>query len=790
MFKVCARTVLALGAELISSDIVALYELIKNAFDAKSPSGAEIRFEIAIRRNDYLKFQRRALEEVSDINRVKVDLYKVLNKYAQKDSIERIQAAINQVTEAEAFVEILDTMYARENRIIVSDTGTGMSEHDIVSNYLTIGTGSRKREIDAALSDHSYREKPTPYLGEKGIGRLSAMRLGDTLKVETAKKNDAHLNILSIDWSEFDTVDATLDKISITPTRGGLKPDPNWSGTRLIIGGLAADWTHDRVKNLCRDDFSRLRDPFLDTKRRPKIAVFWNGTRKTIPRMDRHLLEHAHAAVRGQYIITKSGPELRCTLEALDLGFDHPIRKRNRVFQVPDLRGFISEESRNIASLTLTDLGEFKFEAYWFNRKRLKEIDGIGNQKQVRDLQSRWSGILLFRDGFRVLPYGEKEDDWLDFDRKALGSKGYLLNRAQFVGRVAISRLGSPKLVDQTNRQGLRVCPEERAFVDLLNHVIQKELRFFLKDTQELYEAPLEVIAEDKTRISELLDRVDASLNKIGSHAPDFVETVNELKDIVVEFRQYSLQVQSRITEVENKNQLMVQMAGVGLLVEVVAHELARSAENALLVLESLLRKDVPDQIRSLFRALQSEMTAVNKRLRILDPLSVSGRQRKEKFVLDNLIQDILSSHEQQFKRHSIVPTLTMHDKGVRIYAVKGMIVQIIENLISNSLYWLDLRRHDEPEFKPQIRISVEANPLTVTYQDNGSGIAQQNQEMVFQLFFSLKEKSKRRGLGLFIARECAEYHGGSLQLDGEVNPETGRLHRFILELPSGVTVS
>lgn len=231
----------------------------------------------------------------------------------------------------------------------------------------------------------------------------------------------------------------------------------------------------------------------------------------------------------------------------------------------------------------------------------------------------------------------------------------------------------------------------------------------------------------------------------------------------------------------------MIQMAGVGLLVEVVAHELARSTENALVAIKALQGKDIPDQIRSLLNSLQSEMTSVSKRLRVLDPLSVSGRQRKEFFALDTLIKDIFSSHERQFKRHNIRSALSLPDHRVRVRAVKGMMVQIIENLISNSIYWLDLRRQREPEFKPEIAISVGIDPLVVSYQDNGSGVAKQNQEKIFRAFFSLKEKTQRRGLGLYIARECAEYHGGSLTLDKEANQETGRLHRFILRLPDEV---
>ena len=50
--------------------------------------------------------------------------------------------------------------------------------------------------------------------------------------------------------------------------------------------------------------------------------------------------------------------------------------------------------------------------------------------------------------------------------------------------------------------------------------------------------------------------------------------------------------------------------------------------------------------------------------------------------------------------------------------------------------------------------------------------------------FFSLKEKRKRRGLGLYIAREIANYHQGTLELSNQIDDETGRLHRFLFELP------
>ena len=115
--------------------------------------------------------------------------------------------------------------------------------------------------------------------------------------------------------------------------------------------------------------------------------------------------------------------------------------------------------------------------------------------------------------------------------------------------------------------------------------------------------------------------------------------------------------------------------------------------------------------------------------------------------------------------------------------------VQILENLISNSKYWLEMRSTRDSRFEPTITIVAHDNPPTIIYEDNGTGIALENRDKVFQPFFSLKEKAKRRGLGLFIARECAEFNDGSLVLDDHRDPSTGRLHRFTFELPANVSV-
>jgi signal transduction histidine kinase len=469
------------------------------------------------------------------------------------------------------------------------------------------------------------------------------------------------------------------------------------------------------------------------------------------------------------------------------LGSSTQRKKEVVTLTVEDLQGAIIGKDGDVEDSALVSVGPFSFEAHWYNRRRLSGIEAIGEQRVVRELQEKWSGILLFRDRFRVFPYGEEEDDWLELDRRALRRSGYTLNKTQFIGRVNISRTGNRMLVDQTNREGLRVTSEQYVLLEVIRYAVQDRLGTFLADIERQYKHQKIDLSDAQDQVTRLEERAKTAIRKLRRLTPpEGNDAVEELQQTLFEFSEFAAKARQRIAEVEQESRQMVEMAGVGLMVEVVAHELARASENALKALGNLRGKDVPERLRAQLNTLQAEMKSVSKRVRVLDPLSISGRQRTEIFALDELIRDTIEAHEAQFDRHHLKISLDLPDRPLRVRAVKGMVVQILENLISNSIYWLDMRGEREGRFQPEIKITLESSPPTISFEDNGRGIAPENREQVFKAFFSLKETRRRRGLGLFIAREAAQHHGGRLTLDESVNPETGRLHRFVLELPAG----
>lgn len=386
MFKITARTVLELGSELISSDIIAFYELIKNGFDAGTKDGVDIKFNIVLRRNVYLDLRRKALAATKTVPEIVALALAALSVDSEQKLLDKAKSRLQKANIDLEIVDALDEINEMSN-IVVSDSGSGMSVGDLQNNFLVIGTASRKSEVDKALSSGSGK---SPFLGEKGIGRLSAMRLGDTLRVETAKVEDSQLNCLDIDWSDFAQIDAMLADIEIEPTQGGEKPEPGWSGTRIVIGKLTEDWTFERVKRMAEYEFSRLTDPFLDPKKRPRVALYWNEDRLSIPWMQKALTEGAHVSVIGSYRIEEGKPLLTCDVEIKNLGFPHPVESDNYSISVEDLESALIGTSREIPETALTSVGPFDFQVHWFNRRLLTAMDGIGDLKAVREQQLRF----------------------------------------------------------------------------------------------------------------------------------------------------------------------------------------------------------------------------------------------------------------------------------------------------------------------------------------------------------------------------------------------------------------
>lgn len=784
MFRVSARTVLQLGAELISSDTIAFNELIKNSFDAGSKN-------VIVRIVERIPFVlagelRTKLESVQHLSVLNKDARSAMNEVQERieESANGNAPGISEYLQRVAVANsshVLLSLLDEAATIEFADKGEGMSLRELNEVYLTIGTSSRMKMRLARASGH---ESGRPILGEKGIGRLSAMRLGMRLQVKTTKKGERNWHLLDVDWRAFEKdLDAMIESVIIEPVEGPAKKDKDEQGTQILITALNSAWSTEKVEAIAAE-LSKLMNPFTKRILFP-VSVYFNKTRVEIPPFNNLLFEHAHATVSACLSMEEGNkPVLRGRVNYL-------LERKEKSFLLEGatLKSFADVKSLNV----LQSLGPFKMEAYWYNRRILSEITGIGDREQVRKLVRAWSGgLMLFRDGFRVAPYGGPNDDWLNLDRSALAGRAFKVNRAQLIGKVDISSNNNPQLIDQTNREGLRDNPEKEALKTLLLNILTVELRGFLEKVDKVKRKPITFIElEDRVEAEERsLEQTIRQLRHITINIKgiDIGSIEKSLRDSVKEIERIMTDAKELAEQYDNDRSQVIHLAGLGMMVEHIAHELVRTTEHTLKTLNDTLGRSLPSDAKVLLSNVEAQLVSLRKRLTLLDPHTTSGRQVKEPVPLVATIEDILRGHAAQFVRHGITAkVLTVPpSREVIVKMVRGMFIQVIENLISNSVYWLKQQKEIEPALKPIITVTVRTDVKEVHFSDNGPGIARSDHEDIFRPFFTRKPPGKGKGLGLYISRQIAEYHGAKLELEATKDRQTGNYHTFIIDV-SGV---
>ena len=780
-FSFEARTLLELGKELISTDEVALYELIKNAVDAGSPK-VEIDVRSRLAHTDY----REAVRQLRESGKALSEVTAFIRGKMEEDESGRCKqclAQLDRTTDRDTYGERLDAHYARLNSIEIRDIGEGMSLGDLSDVYLRIGTRHRRRQ----------NEEGATKLGDKGIGRLSAMRLGDLLTVETTRAGEQHWNVLEVDWGVFShSEDMLVQDVEIAPERGSTKQDRNEHGTTIRIQRLDADWTWVRFNELLDGKIARFMDPFEAGLANRLLVARHNGRRVMIPSIPKALLRHAHAICRATFRFDDEDPVIEgkvdyrekqraTTIEARGsevMTVSRTARKRRAK------RGHAAFAETPISRDALVKLGGFELEIYWYNRRLVDSIEGLTENKATSRAQiARWSGgPMLYRYGFRVLPFGDPDDDWLSLDKRAFASSGFKLNRQQVFGRI---RIQTPHryLSEQTNREGLVQSEVSDALTRLVMWIVQVEFRNFINqvDKQEQLQFRKEQLENNQIlQAEQTLAKAVSDLRGMldGRYEQEIEEVVSTAKEL----RDEALGVLNRLDEVEKQSaedrEQFVYLAGVGLMTEFVFHELERAVSHTMRVISEV--GATPASVS----ALRDQLQTLHKRVAAFDELTGEKRQTKTRFDLCELIREVLGNHEREFARHDIDLVLELPEVEFTIRAVRGMIIQILENLVVNAAYWLKRQAEYEDGFAPQLVITVDDQVRCMTVQDNGPGVPVSRKDRIFQPFVTTKPSGMGKGLGLFIARDMAEYHGWSLDAESPTGRiRSDRVNGFVLEM-------
>ena len=720
-----ARIIRTIGDQLISGPEAALIELVKNSFDADSPV---------------------------------------------------------------ANIKILPRGTAEPGGMIqVSDEGHGMSKSEIIGRWFEPAT------------DDKLQRRTSPggrsMLGAKGIGRFAAARLGRFTRVESTHSSGSTRSLVTveIDWNWF-TAETYLDQIDIPVEETELSPKSKASpGVDIYISDLRDPWTEKALESLIRE-LRRLASPVKT--REEDFSIRLDITAFTVASHGfdgQELLSRSNLISDGADRFEEEDPFLIRPFglqEQADYLLSGNFDSKGGfagtfVIQRGDARPQALTINAPPMKLEEASCGAFHLRINIYDREtdalrslfaRMGlDLDRIGLLNARRILTEN-AGISIFRKDFRIRPYGDPKNDWLELESQRVQDPSRKLGISQVSGLVQVGDEQSSSLIERSSREGL----EHNGAFERLKSLIQNVL---LHAEERRFEF------RNKAGISRALPgnlenlRAAASLRRVAQVAKNLPQAYREKVEDAI--NQDSAELAEELKQIDQYQQILQSRAALGLVLAEVVHEgrrflnpVASSAKAILDGKEWLLedskrgevyRRQFPENAQSVHDGVRDLARLFKK----LDPISGRKRGRPGKISVCQVIQRALDLFQDVISSGEIRLELDC-DSTLVAYGYEEDIQAALMNIIDNGLFWL--ASGDQPR-KMNIDVTSNAKGIRISIRNNGPLIAESYFERLFEAGFTLK--SSGTGLGLAISREAMRRSKGDVSFDQD-SPET----KFEITIP------
>lgn len=221
-------------------------------------------------------------------------------------------------------------------------------------------------------------------------------------------------------------------------------------------------------------------------------------------------------------------------------------------------------------------------------------------------------------------------------------------------------------------------------------------------------------------------------------------------------------------------------MATLGEIAAGIAHEINNPLTivvSRLAYLEKILGKKnmlLPEVTESIYKVNQT-VERIVKIVNGLRHFAYAGEDKKSLVALTKVISDSLELCQERLKKNDIQIKITRPSFDIEISAYDTQMIQVLLNLIMNSLDAIK----GLPEKWIEIEYKVEAETMKLIIRDSGSGLPSEIVEKIMNPFFTTKARGQGTGLGLSLSRSIIENHEGRLFY----NPGT-RNTEFVIQMP------
>ena len=612
------------------------------------------------------------------------------------------------------FGDFNDDFSAREDSfIIIEDDGTGMNERILKESWMNPATPEKLK----IKKINQRTEKGRILQGEKGIGRFAIFKLGRKIEIVTrSQKKDPdtgkYINevekeehILKYDFRNYDDdflsengteKDLFLDQLTVDYenrqpeeivkkqiTLGADTITRAEHGTKIIISGLNTTWNREII-DCVYDDTERLQPLFHNAVQDDfQIVLYKNedviiskaGSQEDLLRL---LTEKSVFIVNGQYYEND---------QRIELDIDNHTKELHYTldFNGPELRG-ITQFNKYFGSLKRqTECGSFSFRFYIFDldTRTKSYTQYVLDEKEKRIVKEH--RIYLYRDGIRVMPYGDPEDDWLRIDSlRGVESAASLFSNDQVVGFVNITQEGNPRLRDKTNREGL--IEEGNSLEDFIN-VIQVVLRYLRMYPYKMY------LLEKKKKQEYDFER-KGKPQEIIKTAKEKNRQNQEISKLIEQFEK-SYNTEQRIFK--EKIQRTENLAAIGLSVHTASHDTIKLLDNTADNCHGLTRSiqnsknEVIDKkyILSELVPIDENLDLIRRQMNDIQRLFPSTKTRKTSVDVIVTIQKIHKLYEKALVKNEIQYEFVSDGIPLYVQATDAVLMQVFINLFDNSLYWL-----------------------------------------------------------------------------------------------------
>lgn len=623
-------------------------------------------------------------------------------------------------------VELMDTAKPG-GTVVVTDDGIGMSEDNIKDSWLVLGKSHKNSLQTTALGR-------TPS-GSKGLGRLAALRMGRSVRLESTQKSEKLSNILEVDWDKFDIAN-TVEDVELRIEKKHL---PRAFGTRTELKGLRSEIRSEELKKLARV-ILLLTDPFQDA------TSGFNVTLKA-PEFDQieKLLKRKYFDSCEYHLSASIGADGKASAKILD-------------WQGQSLHSGGHDDIRNTKSAPPFRSPSCKFDLWAFLLKKESfSSDKNVNLADVKDWLRHFGGVHIYQDGVRVSPYGGPGDDWLGINLIRTSNPEERPSTNTAIGRISLSNKGAYTLTQKTDRSGFII---DDTFEELKMFAVEAmewmaKWRLAQAEKRRQFERNIAPVAasKEKSKMSDLI-----------SEAPQRIRS-----KMSAAFDQYAKQRDREADNLKKEIQLYRTLSTAGITAATFAHEShgnpLKAIELSTTAIEMRLRQFIPEDRKSTIFALFAKIRKALDALSTLSTATLSlirvNKRRVGKVEINKVILQVEQMMRPFYEARHTSLTLDLCQSNPFLRCSEAAIESILTNLLNNALD--AFRRSGGNVHRIDISTSANHSHCTMIVSDSGPGISQQNIDEIW--LPGVSSNPDGTGLGLTIVKDTVKDLGGKIEV-------------------------